>query len=119
MLEDRLARANMASAVVDEIAVDASEGRPGSTTSRGSGRTGSTPSSSARSGGALRAKPGFYPSCKFVIGGGKKTRSKYDDDLLKHLTGGAARRSTRTTEGRARVSCVRVRISINTTRIRI
>ena len=28
MLEDRLARANMASAVVDEIAVDASEALP-------------------------------------------------------------------------------------------
>ena len=60
MLEDRTrARANMASAVVDEIAVDASEGRPGSTTSRGSGRTGSTPSSSARSGARSGRNLGF------------------------------------------------------------
>ena len=85
MLEDRLARANMASAVVDEIVVDASEGRPGSTTSRV--REGRVDALVERAfGSALRAKPGFYPSCKFVIGGGKKTRSKYDDDLLKHLT---------------------------------
>ena len=27
-----------------------------------------------------------YVACKFVIGGGKKTRQKYDPDMLKHLT---------------------------------
>jgi hypothetical protein len=27
-----------------------------------------------------------YVACKFVIGGGKKTRSKYDPDMLMHLT---------------------------------
>ena len=27
-----------------------------------------------------------YVACKFVIGGGKKTRAKYDPDMLKHLS---------------------------------
>ena len=27
-----------------------------------------------------------YVACKFIIGGGKKTRQKYDPDMLKHLT---------------------------------
>ena len=27
-----------------------------------------------------------YVGCKFVIGGGKKARGKYDPDMLKHFT---------------------------------
>jgi hypothetical protein len=69
VLEDRLARANMASAVVDEIAVDASEGRPGEYDLAGFGKDWVDALVERAFGSALRAKPGFYPSCKFVIGG--------------------------------------------------
>ena len=103
VLEDRLARANMASAVVDEIAVDASEGRPGEYDLAGFGKDWVDALVERAFGSALRAKPGFYPSCKFVIGGGKKTRSKYDDDLLKHLT--AALRAAEYEDDRGASAC--------------
>ena len=51
----------MASAVVDEIAVDASEGRPGEYDLAGFGKDWVDALVERAFGSALRAKPGFYP----------------------------------------------------------
>jgi hypothetical protein len=78
----------MAQAVIDEIFADALDGRP-STDVDLAGFTKEWAETLVRGAFAegVKCASGFYPSCKFIIGGGKKTRAKYDDDLLKHLTG--------------------------------
>ena len=76
----------MAHALASEIALDADEGRHGEYDLAGFGKEWVDAACAATFADALRSKRGFYPSCKFVIGGGKKTRAKYDEELLKHLT---------------------------------
>lgn len=74
----------MASALIDEIKLNASNGD-----SEQYDLAGFTPGwlhdlVGSCLGTTLPAKS--YVACKFVIGGGKKTRAKYDPDMLKHFT---------------------------------
>ena len=76
----------MASALVDEIRADALDGKHGEYDLAGFTREWTEALVRGAFAEAMPAKRGFYAHAKFVVGGGKKTRAKYDDELLKYLT---------------------------------
>ena len=75
-----------AAEIAAAIARDAADGRAGEYDLAGFGEAWVDALVDAAFAAPTRAKGGFYASCKFIVGGGKKTRAKYDDELLKHLT---------------------------------
>ena len=109
----------MSAALVEEIARDSADGRAGEYDLAGFNDAWVRALVQGAFAAPMRAKGGFYMSCKFIIGGGKKTRAKYDDELLKHLRRRFARWRSRTIEARARVRCARERTNTSTIRIRI
>lgn len=76
----------MASAMVDAIRADALDGTHGEYDLAGFTREWTEALVRGAFAEAMPAKRGFYAHAKFVVGGGKKTRAKYDDELLKYLT---------------------------------
>ena len=76
----------MASSTIDEILADALDGKNGEYDLAGFTREWTEALVRGAFAEAVPAKRGFYAHAKFVVGGGKKTRAKYDDELLKYLT---------------------------------
>ena len=76
----------MSAALAETIARDAADGRAGEYDLAGFGEAWVDALVEAAFATPTRARGGFYASCKFIVGGGKKTRAKYDDELVKHLT---------------------------------
>ena len=76
----------MAHAAIDAVLADALDGRPTELDLAGFTEAWIEQLVAGAFDAPVRSARGHHPSVKLTIGGGKKTRARYDEDALKHLT---------------------------------